>query len=154
MIFVVVLNSQLRKNLKSLFPNNFDISRFFGHKLHMVHIILSTSGQTAKILKTGFAKIGHTSVSKSQWVGFSSTKTDCDKFESWKNFFSTSLLGLFFNRTTQKLTTLENDCFPKDEVLFYSLHFLLCFFRVFSNELPFNFIIFAIRLPVTYRSKQ
>ena len=119
----------------------------------MGHIIPSTSEQTAKILKTGFAKIGHTSVSKSQWVGFSSTKTDCDKFESWKKFFSTSLFGLFFTRTTQKLTTLENDCFPKDEVLFYSLHFLLCFCRVFSNELPFNFIIFAIRLPVTYRSK-
>ena len=32
--------------------------------------ILGTSEQTAKILKTGFAKIGHTTTSKPQWVGF------------------------------------------------------------------------------------
>ena len=34
--------------------------------------MLGTSEQTAKISKTGFAKIGHTAVSKPQWVGFSS----------------------------------------------------------------------------------
>ena len=41
-----------------------------------------TSEQTAKISKTDFTKIGHTAVSKPQWVGFSSKKTGCDKFES------------------------------------------------------------------------
>ena len=43
----------------------------------------------------GFAKIRHTGVSKPQWVGFSSTKTDYDKFESWKKNFPIPLLGLF-----------------------------------------------------------
>ena len=42
------------------------------------------SEETAKISKTGFSKIEHTAVSKPQWVGFSSTKSDCDKFESWE----------------------------------------------------------------------
>ena len=55
-------------------------------------VILGNSVQTAKISKTGFAKIGHTAVSKPQWVGFSSTKTDCDKSESWEKKFSISLL--------------------------------------------------------------
>ena len=32
--------------------------------------------------QTGFAKIGHTAVSKPQWIGFSSKKTGCDKLES------------------------------------------------------------------------
>ena len=54
-----------------------------------------TSEQTAKISKTDFTKIGHTAVSKPQWVGLSSKKTGCDKFESWKNIFFISLLGLF-----------------------------------------------------------
>ena len=36
--------------------------------------MLGTSEQTAKISKTGFAKIGHTVVSKPHWVGFSSKK--------------------------------------------------------------------------------
>ena len=50
--------------------------------------MLGISEQTAKISKTGFAKIGHTAVSKPQWVGFSSKKTGSDIFESWKkNFF-------------------------------------------------------------------
>ena len=57
--------------------------------------MLGTSEQTAKISKTSFAKIGHTAVSKPQWVGFSNKKADCDKFESRQKKFSTSLLGLF-----------------------------------------------------------
>ena len=57
--------------------------------------MLGTSEQTAKISKTGFAIIGHTAVSKPHWVGLSSKKTGCDKFESWNNFFFMSLLGLF-----------------------------------------------------------
>ena len=50
--------------------------------------ILGNSEQTAKIFKTGFAKIRHTVVFKTQLVGFRSTTTDCDEFESWekKNF--------------------------------------------------------------------
>ena len=59
------------------------------------NFIKGTSEQTAKTSKTGFAKTGHTAVSKSHWVGFSITKADYDKFKSWKNFFSISLLGLF-----------------------------------------------------------
>ena len=39
--------------------------------------MLGTSEQTSKISKTGFAKIGHTAISKPQWVGFSSKKTCC-----------------------------------------------------------------------------
>ena len=57
--------------------------------------MLGTSEQTAKISKTGFAKIGHTVVSKPQWVGFSSKKTGSEKFESWEKFFFIFLLQLF-----------------------------------------------------------
>ena len=46
-------------------------------------------------VKTSFAKIGHTTLSKPQWVGFSSKKTDCDKLESWRKKKFISLLGLF-----------------------------------------------------------
>ena len=45
-------------------------------------LILGAREQTAKISKTGLAKIGAIAVSKTQWVKFSSTKTDCEKFES------------------------------------------------------------------------
>ena len=41
--------------------------------------------KTAKISKTGFREIGYAAVSKPWWVGFSGTKTDCNKFESCKN---------------------------------------------------------------------
>ena len=57
--------------------------------------MLGTSEQTVKISKTGFAKVGHTAVSKPQWVGFSSKKTGCDKFETWKKNVFISLLGPF-----------------------------------------------------------
>ena len=57
--------------------------------------MLGTSEQTAKVSKTGFTKIGHTAVSKPQWIGFSNKKTGCDKFESLIYFFFISLLGLF-----------------------------------------------------------
>ena len=57
--------------------------------------MLGTSKQIAKISKTVFVKIGHTAVSKPQWVGFLSKKTGCDKFESWKKNFFISLLGVF-----------------------------------------------------------
>ena len=57
--------------------------------------MLGTSEQAAKISKTGFAKIGHTAVSKPQWVGFSSKKTGCEKFESWEKNFFIFLLELF-----------------------------------------------------------
>ena len=40
----------------------------------MGQFILSTSEQTAKISKTGFAKTGNTAVWKPQWFGFSSKK--------------------------------------------------------------------------------
>ena len=60
----------------------------------MRQIMLGTSEQTAKISKTGFAKIGHTAVSKPQWVGFSSKEVGCVKFESLKKFFLIFLLGL------------------------------------------------------------
>ena len=63
--------------------------------------MLGTSEQAAKISKTGFAKIGHTAVSKPQWVGFSNKKTGCDKFESWKKKFHI-LAWAFFTRTTLK----------------------------------------------------
>ena len=63
--------------------------------------ILGTSEQTAKIFKTSFTKIWHTAVSNPQWVGFSSTKTDCNKFESWEKFFSVPWLVLFLTRTNQ-----------------------------------------------------
>ena len=58
-------------------------------------VVVGTCEQTAKISKTGFAKIGHTAVSKPQWVGFSRKKTDCDKFESWEKKFFISLIELF-----------------------------------------------------------
>ena len=45
--------------------------------------------------KTSLTKIGHFAVSKSQWVGFSSTETDCDKFESREKFFSYPCLDFF-----------------------------------------------------------
>ena len=57
--------------------------------------MLGTSEQAATISKTGFAKIGHTAVSKPQWVGFSNKKTGCDKFESWKKKNSYPCLGFF-----------------------------------------------------------
>ena len=57
--------------------------------------MLGTSEQTAKISKTGFAKIGHTAVSKPHGLGFQVKKTGCDKFESWKKIFFMSLLWLF-----------------------------------------------------------
>ena len=64
--------------------------------------MLGTSEQTAKVSKTGFAKIWYTAVSKPQWVGFSSKKTGCDKFESWKKtFFFHILAWAFFTRTIQ-----------------------------------------------------
>ena len=49
--------------------------------------MLGTSEQTAEISITGFTKIGHTAVYKSQWIGFSSIKIGCDEFESWIIFF-------------------------------------------------------------------
>ena len=57
--------------------------------------MLGVSEQTAKISKTGFAKIWHITVSKVQWVWFSSKKTGCDKFESWKKIFSRPCYGFF-----------------------------------------------------------
>ena len=65
--------------------------------------ILGNSKKTAKTSKYGFRKIGHTAVSKPQWVGFSSAKTDCDKFES---FFCHILDWAFFNRTTHQRKSL------------------------------------------------
>ena len=59
--------------------------------------MLGTSEQTAKVSKTGFTKIGHTAVSKPQWIEFSSKKTGCDKFESLNFFFSYHCLHI---RTT------------------------------------------------------
>ena len=56
---------------------------------------VGTSEQTTKISETGFTKIGHTAVSKPQWVGFSSKNTGCGKFESWKKSFFISYLGFF-----------------------------------------------------------
>ena len=44
--------------------------------------MLGTNEETAKIYKTGFAKLWHAAVSKPQSVGFLSKKTGCDKFES------------------------------------------------------------------------
>ena len=73
--------------------------------------ILGTREQTAKISKTGFANVPSffqmfanvsIAVSKPQWVGVSSTKIDCDKFESWKNFFLHILAWAFFTRTTSR----------------------------------------------------
>ena len=69
--------------------------------------MLGTSEQTAKISKAGFTEIGHTAVSKPQWVGFSNKKTGCDKFESWKNFFFHILAWAFFTRTTHMIITID-----------------------------------------------
>ena len=44
--------------------------------------MLGTSEQTAKIAKTGFAEIGHATVSKPNGYGFQLKKTGFDKFES------------------------------------------------------------------------
>ena len=44
---------------------------------------LGTSKQTAKISKTGFAKIGHDAVSEPQWVAFSSKKLIVTKLKVW-----------------------------------------------------------------------
>ena len=49
-----------------------------------------------KISKTGFTKIVCTVVSKPQWVGFSNTKTDYDKFGSWEKIFFDTLAWAFF----------------------------------------------------------
>ena len=57
--------------------------------------MLGTSEQTANISKTGFAKFGHTAVSKPQWVRLSSKKTGCDKLKVGKTFFSYPCLGFF-----------------------------------------------------------
>ena len=62
--------------------------------------MIGTSEQILKISKTGFAKIGHTAVSKPQWVGFSSKKTGCDNKVGKKNFFFHILAWAFFTRTT------------------------------------------------------
>ena len=62
--------------------------------------MLGTSEQTAKVSKTGFTKIGHTAVSKPQWIGFSNKKTGCDKFESLIFFFFHILAWAFSTRTT------------------------------------------------------
>ena len=44
--------------------------------------------------------------SKPQWVRASSTKTDCDKFESWKKkFFSISFLGFFSTELPEDFIT-------------------------------------------------
>ena len=69
------------------------------------------SEQTAKISKTGFSKIGHTAISKPQWVGFSSTKTDYDKFESWKKIFSISLFGLFSTEPPKYFSATRKNSF-------------------------------------------
>ena len=62
--------------------------------------MLGTNEQTAKISKTGFAKIGHTAASRPQWVGFSSKKTGSDIFESWKKKIFHILAWAFITRTT------------------------------------------------------
>ena len=71
--------------------------------------ILGTSEQTAQISKTGFAKIEHTAVSKSHCIRFSSTKTDYDKFESWKILFSISLPGLFSPEPPKRIAVANCD---------------------------------------------
>ena len=85
----------LRKTLNQLsLVSNFDFLDI-NSPVAWDKFIFGTSEQTAKISKTGFAKIGQTAISKPQWVGFSSTKTDYDKFESWGKKFSISLLDFF-----------------------------------------------------------
>ena len=64
-------------------------------QIHEVPVNKLQKQQTAKISKFSFAKIGHTAVSKPQWIGFSSKRTGFDKFEGWKKIFFISLLGLF-----------------------------------------------------------
>ena len=65
----------------------------------MGQFILSTSEQTAKISKTGFAKLGTLQFGNPNGLGFQVKKTDCDKFQSLKN------LG-FFTRTTHYIFPL------------------------------------------------
>ena len=69
--------------------------------------MLGTSERNAKIPKIGFAKIRQTAVSKPQWVGFSSKKAGCDKFESWEKNFHI-LAWAFFTRTTPNILILLN----------------------------------------------
>ena len=69
--------------------------------------MLGTSERNAKIPKIGFAKIGQTAVSKPQWVGFSSKKAGCDKFESWEKKFSYPCLG-FFHQNHPNILILLN----------------------------------------------
>ena len=57
--------------------------------------MLGNSEQTAKISKTGFAKLGTTQFPSPNRLGLQLKKTGCDKFESWKKIFFVSLLGLF-----------------------------------------------------------
>ena len=47
-------------------------------------------------VKTSFAKIGHTTLSKPQWVGFSSKKTDCDNWKVGEKKNSYPCLGFFY----------------------------------------------------------
>ena len=80
-----------------------------------------TSEQTAKISKTDFTKIGHTAVSKPQWVGLSSKKTGCDKSESWGEKISYPCLGFFHqNHPSEHLYDqfLFNDLLILDKYLF------------------------------------
>ena len=63
-IFIVILNPQLRKNPKSAFPSNFDFLGINSPAVYGNKFILGAREQTAKISKTGFAKIGYTAVSK------------------------------------------------------------------------------------------
>ena len=62
--------------------------------------ILGNSEQTAKIFKTGFAKIRHTAVFKTQLVGFRSTTTDYDEFESWEKKLLRIVAQTCFTRTS------------------------------------------------------
>ena len=75
--------------------------------------MLGTNEQTAKISKTGFAKIGHIAVSKPQWVGFSSKKTGCDKFESLKKNFFIPLPHQSYPYMINLDFRVPNDCFLK-----------------------------------------
>ena len=73
----------MRKNFKSDFSSNKFC--FLGHKCLCCiqdKFMLGINEETAKIYKTGLAKLWHTAVSKPQWVGFLSKKTGCDEFES------------------------------------------------------------------------
>ena len=55
---------------------------------------ISKSEQTAEISKTGFVKIGHTTFSKPQWVGFSNKKLIVTNLKVGK-FFPYPCLGFF-----------------------------------------------------------